>query len=92
MPLTARSPVSDATHASPQTLDTVAIGCSARLLAVGGEGDLRRRLLEMGFCGPVTIEVVNRAPFNDPIEFRVRGYYVSLRAEHARQIRVIPLA
>jgi Fe2+ transport system protein FeoA len=55
---------------------------------VGGDVDLRRRLMEMGFCKGVTVEVVRRAPLGDPTEFRVRGYHLSLREEQARHVNV----
>lgn len=70
------------------TLDAVAIGSRVRVLEVKGEGSVRRRLLEMGMCGGVHVEVVRRAPFGDPIELRVRGYHLSLRAEQASMVRV----
>ena len=33
----------------------------------------------MGFCNGAKVEVVRRAPLGDPIEFRLRGYHLSLR-------------
>ena len=59
--------------------------------SVQGPEDLRRRLLEMGFCNQARVTVIRRAPMGDPIEFRLRGYYVSLRKEEAGFVRVIPL-
>lgn len=72
------------------SLDALPVGGRARVLAVTGETGIRRRLLEMGICSGVGIEVVRRAPFGDPIELRVRGYHLSLRAEHARLVQVSP--
>jgi Fe2+ transport system protein FeoA len=45
--------------------------------------------MEMGFCRGVTVEVVRRAPLGDPIEFRLRGYHLSLRDEQARHVRIV---
>ncbi|HSI33869.1 MAG: ferrous iron transport protein A [Phycisphaerae bacterium] len=69
-------------------LNSLGIGCSGSVVSVGGDPDVRRRLLEMGFCNGAAVEVVRRAPLGDPIEFRLRGYHLSLRHEQARFIQV----
>jgi ferrous iron transport protein A len=71
-------------------LNHLGIGCSGCVVSVGGEPDVRRRLLEMGFCNGASVEVVRRAPLGDPIEFRLRGYSLSLREEQARFVQVSP--
>ena len=70
------------------TLDCLAIGCRGRVAEVRGDQEFRRRMLEMGFCNSVQVEVIRRAPFGDPIEFRLRGYCLSLRNEQARNVIV----
>jgi ferrous iron transport protein A len=42
----------------------------------------------MGFCNGASVEVVRRAPLGDPIEFRLRGYCLSLRTEQAQHVRI----
>jgi ferrous iron transport protein A len=69
-------------------LNKLGIGCKGFVVAVGGDSDLRRRLLEMGFCNGASVEVVRRAPLGDPIEFRLRGYHLSLRDEQARHVTI----
>lgn len=61
---------------------------AAAVVSVTGDRELRRRLLEMGFCNGVQVELVRRAPLGDPIEFRLRGYLLSLRNEQARHVHV----
>ncbi|HEY8750189.1 MAG TPA: FeoA family protein [Tepidisphaeraceae bacterium] len=77
---------------SPATcgLNKLGIGCHGNVVGVGGDPDLRRRLLEMGFCNGACVEVVRRAPMGDPIEFRLRGYHLSLREEQARHVQIVP--
>jgi ferrous iron transport protein A len=77
---------------SPQTcaLNKLCIGCKGSVSSVGGDPDIRRRLLEMGFCNGAAVEVIRRAPLGDPIEFRLRGYYLSLRDEQARHVQIVP--
>jgi Fe2+ transport system protein FeoA len=75
---------------SPETcsLNRLGIGCRGCVVAVGGDSELRRRLLEMGFCNGAAVEVVRRAPLGDPIEFRLRGYLLSLRDEQAKFVQI----
>ena len=79
-----------AVGAKPCCLNELAIGCRGCVVAVGGDPELRRRLLEMGFCNGACVEAVRRAPMGDPIEFRLRGYHLSLRDEQARNVMVLP--
>ena len=77
----------------PETcpLNRLGIGCRGFVTAVGGDPDIRRRLLEMGFCNGAAVELVRRAPLGDPIEYCLRGYHLSLREDQARLIHVAPL-
>jgi ferrous iron transport protein A len=69
-------------------LNSLDVGHAGRVLKVAGERELKRRLLEMGFCNGARVEVVRKAPMGDPIEYRLRGYHLSLRAEQARHISI----
>ena len=70
------------------TLDKLPVGQTRRIAAVGGQGALRRRLLDMGLTPKTQVTVQKVAPMGDPIELRVRGYSLSLRKEDARNIEV----
>jgi Fe2+ transport system protein FeoA len=75
----------------PCCLSDLAVGCRGCVVHVGGEDpELRRRLLEMGFCNGACVEIVRRAPLGDPIEFRLRGYHLSLRDEQAKHVVILP--
>jgi len=69
-------------------LSKLGVGCLGQVVSVDGEHDIRRRLLEMGFCNGATVEVVRRAPMGDPIEFRLRGYHLSLRSDQAKHVKI----
>lgn len=77
---------------SPLTcgLHQLDVGCHGHVVAVGGDADVRRRLLEMGFCNGAAVQVIRRAPLGDPIEFKLRGYSLSLRDEQARFVQITP--
>lgn len=70
------------------TLNLLPLGQEAVITAVGGEGALRCRLLDMGLIPKTTVLVEKVAPLGDPIELRVRGYALSLRKEDAQNIQV----
>ena len=70
-------------------LSGLAVGQCGQVISVAGDPDVRRRLLEMGFCNGATVEVIRRAPLGDPIEFRLRGYHLSLRGDQASFVQVL---
>lgn len=70
------------------TLDEIAIGKECRIMAVGGEGELRLRLLDMGLIPKTVVRVQKVAPMGDPIEIHLRGYELTIRKEDAAQIEV----
>ncbi len=70
------------------TLDKLPLGQEAVITAVGGEGSLRCRLLDMGLIPKTRVRVEKIAPLGDPLELRVRGYSLSLRKEDAGKIEV----
>ncbi len=71
-------------------LSRLPVGGRGVVYRVEGERDVRRRLLEMGFCNGAIVQVVRKAPLGDPIEYELRGYHLSLRAEQARLVQVHP--
>jgi ferrous iron transport protein A len=71
-----------------ETLDQLKVGARAVIREIHGDDGIAIRLLEMGLTEGEEIEVVGFAPFGDPIEFRVRGYRISLRANEARRLQV----
>lgn len=70
------------------TLDELKVGESAVISAVGGEGALRCRLLDMGLIPRTEVTLQKIAPMGDPIQIRVRGYELTLRVEEAQKIEV----
>lgn len=56
---------------------------------VKGRGAFRRRIIEMGFIQGKKVEVITKAPLQDPTEYKVMDYEVSLRKSEAELIEVI---
>ena len=67
------------------TLKEAGIGSTVK---VGGEGALKRRIMDMGITKGVQVYVRKVAPLGDPVEVTVRGYELSLRKADADLIEV----
>ena len=72
-----------------KTLMDLRAGEKATVKKVNGQGLLQRRLRDMGFVTGVSIKMVKPAPMGDPLEFKIRDYYLSLRKTEARTIEVL---
>lgn len=70
------------------TLADIQPGNGGTITAVGGEGALRRRLLDMGLTPKTHVEVRKRAPMGDPIELFLRGYALTIRLDDAAKIEL----
>ena len=66
-----------------KTLRDVAVGQTATVAKIHGEGALKRRIMDMGLTKGTEIYVRKVAPLGDPVEVTVRGYELSLRKEDA---------
>ncbi len=72
-------------------LKDLAIGTSAVVTAVGGEGSLRQHFLDMGVIPGTRVTPVKLAPMGDPMQLSLHGYELSLRLADAEKIEVEPL-
>jgi Fe2+ transport system protein FeoA len=50
------------------------------------------RLLEMGLVEGTEVEFIRKAPLGDPIQLKIRGYYLSIRKKDASSIQVEKVA
>ena len=70
------------------TLDKLPIGKDAKITAVGGQGTLRLRLLDMGLIPGTRLKLTRIAPMGDPVELLIRGYRLSIRLADAKTVEV----
>ena len=63
-------------------------GESGKIVSVLGEGQVRRRLFDMGVTPGASLKVVKFAPLGDPIEVTLRGYALTLRKAEAANVEV----
>ena len=70
------------------TLAELKIGQDAVLRTIGGQGELRHHLLDMGLTPGTEVTLRKIAPMGDPIEVELRGYELTLRLADAAKIEV----
>ncbi|HOO57008.1 MAG TPA: DtxR family transcriptional regulator [bacterium] len=70
------------------TLNKLKTGDKAVVKDIKIQGEIGRRLLDMGVTRGSEIEVIRVAPLGDPIDVRIRGYHLSLRKSEVNGILV----
>ncbi len=63
-------------------------GNKSKVIKINGQGDVKKRLLDMGITPGSLIELERIAPLGDPIDIKVRGYHLSIRKDEAEMIEV----
>ncbi|MDA3885890.1 MAG: ferrous iron transport protein B [Candidatus Delongbacteria bacterium] len=69
-------------------LSSMETGDKGTIRKVRGIGAFRKRIMEMGFVSGKEVEVVKNAPLQDPIEYKILGYNVTLRRSEAELINI----
>jgi Fe2+ transport system protein FeoA len=70
------------------SLDNLAPGATARLVAIGGERSFRCRLMELGLLPGTHVRLVRKAEVGGVLELEVRGCRLSVRSREARALLV----
>lgn len=71
------------------TLADLDINETGVITKIKGRGAFRKRITEMGFVKGKEVTVIKKAPFSDPIEYKILDYKISLRKSEARLISVV---
>jgi Fe2+ transport system protein FeoA len=69
-------------------LSQLKIGEKGVVVAVKGEGAVRRRLFDMGITPGAEVYLRKKAPLGDPIEIALRGYELTLRKAEAANVEI----
>ena len=69
-------------------LSDMIIGQSKRVIKLNNPADVRIRLNEIGLTEGVKVTLIRKAPLLDPIEIKVRDFYLALRVCDANLIEV----
>ena len=71
-------------------LSQLQVGDKAYISNIGGDGAFRKRITEMGFVVGKRVKLIKKAPLQDPIEYNIMGYNVSIRNKEAELIDIVP--
>lgn len=70
-------------------LSDLKTGEKAIILKVLGNGGFRKRIIEMGFVRGAEVEAIHNAPLQDPVEYHIMDYNVSLRRSEGAMVEVL---
>lgn len=70
------------------SLNELDIDKCATISSLDCEGDLRRRLLDLGLIKGTNIKAILKSPIGNPIAYEVRGTTIALRKEDAKFIKI----
>ncbi|MFK4943259.1 ferrous iron transport protein A [Lactococcus garvieae] len=70
-------------------LSSLNIGQSGVVRLLEGQGEIKRRLMDMGITRGTSVSVHKLAPLGDPMELHLRGYSLSLRKKDAEKIKIV---
>lgn len=73
------------------SLRKLAEGQKAVITAIQADGELGRRIRDMGLIVGAEVRMVGRAPMKDPVALRLKGFTLSLRNNEADHISVKPI-
>ena len=71
-----------------RVLSQLKVGEQGVVVAVNGEGAIRRRLFDMGITPGASVYLRKKAPLGDPIEIAIRGYELTLRKAEAAHVEI----
>lgn len=68
-------------------LSEIKVGHKAKVISIEIEGNMRRRLLDIGLTNGAVIECLFKSPFDDPSAFLIKGAVIALRKEECEKIK-----
>ena len=63
-------------------------GQHATIAAITADGEMGRRIRDMGLVPGVELQVIGRAPLEDPVALRLMGFTLTLRNNEADYVAV----
>lgn len=62
-----------------------------KIITVSAEGELGRRIRDLGLISGTEVHVIGKAPLKDPVALRLKDFTLTLRNSEADNIIVEPL-
>lgn len=69
-------------------LSDMKVGEKAKVLSLENPKKIKTRLENVGVTSGVKVTLIRKAPLGDPIEIKVRDFYLALRIADAKKIQV----
>jgi ferrous iron transport protein A len=69
-------------------LSLLPIGSAAKVKELTADGNVRRRMLDLGLIINTRVEAMQKSPSGDPTAYQIRGAVIALRSEEASKIFV----
>lgn len=85
------SPIFEKNKTMTIQLNMLSPGQKGRIVKICAKKEMNKRILEMGVVPGSLIELERVAPLGDPIQFKIKGYHLTLRKEEAQEIEVTPI-
>ena len=70
------------------TLNQLPINSTSRVKKINCDGNIRRRLLDLGIIENTPIKAVLKSPSGDPRAYEIRGTLIAMRKEDACFIEI----
>lgn len=70
------------------TFKDMKVGDCAVIKNVAGEGQLRKRMLDLGLTKGCRVKLIRMAPFGDPVEIELRGFRLTIRKNEAEIVEL----
>lgn len=70
------------------TLNELPINSTSRIKKLNCDGNIRRRLLDLGIISNTPIKAVLRSPSGDPTAYEIRGALIAIRKEDTNLIEI----
>ena len=70
------------------TFRDMSVGDIAVVTNVSGNGQLRKRMLDLGLTRGAKVELIRIAPLGDPIEIQLRGFRLTVRKVEAEIVEL----
>ncbi|MFR7835029.1 MAG: FeoA family protein [Ezakiella sp.] len=71
-----------------RTIEDLKINETAKVKKLHGDSAVKKHIMDMGITKGADVTLVKVAPLGDPMELRVRGYELSIRAAEAKKIEI----
>lgn len=69
-------------------LHLLPLGKAAKVKELICDGNIRRRMLDLGLISDTEVEALQKSPSGDPTAYHIRGAVIALRSEEASKILV----